>query len=119
MTNFLSSPAFWICLILAASDAMRDKLNLAAYKWPNSGVRIMRRGLTLKITKTKAGNAQAELVGFRLVVTVDLWHCVKWVNLYVAGAFVWLHVPTWQGKAVAVAAAWLLWRVIPKPNHWK
>lgn len=98
MHDFLTSPAFWICLVLATSDAMRDKFNSPAYKWPNSGFRI-------------------QLGRWRF--TVDFWHVTKWVQLYSAGAFVWWHVPTLAGKITTVVLASILWNAIPKPQHWK
>lgn len=117
--EFLQSPAFWICLLFALTDAIRDKMNSGAYKWPNTGVRVMRRGLGIKTVRTKGENAEAEINGWRLVVTVDFWHVNKWIGLYSAGAFVWWFVPGIVGKAVAVALAWAVWRAIPKPAHWK
>ena len=114
----LQSPAFWICLLFSLTDSIRDKMNLAANKWPNSGFRIMRRGWRVRRVYTKAGNAELEINGWRLVVTVDFWHINKWLQINTAGAFVLWHVPTVVGKALAVVLAWGAWKIIPKPQHW-
>lgn len=117
--EFLATVPFWICLLFALTDAIRDKMKGGAYKWPNSGWRILRRGMFIKTVRTKGANAEAEINGWRLVVTVDFWHVNKWLSLYSAGAFVWWHVPTIEGKIVTVIFAWALWRLIPKPVHWR
>lgn len=79
----------------------------------------MRRGLRLCTVNSKGGNAEREINGWRLFVTVDFWHINKWLQIYSAGAFLLWHVPTLAGKAVAVVLAWGAWKVIPKPQHWK
>lgn len=119
MIDVLTAPAFWICLILAVSDALRDKLNLSPYKWPNSGFRIMRHGLRFRRAYSKGGNAELEINGWRLVTTFDLWHVIKKINLYSGGVFVWIYVPTLWGKIITIALCSLLWNSIPKPKHWK
>ena len=79
----------------------------------------MRRGWRLRRVYTKGGNAELEINGWGLVVTIDFWHINKWLQINTAGAFVLWHVPTVVGKAVAVVLAWGAWKIIPKPQHWK
>lgn len=117
--SFVASIAFWICLLFSLTDAIRDKMNLSSYKWPNSGWRLLRRGLRVKSVRSKGANAEAEINGWRLLVTVDFWHFNKWLSIYSAGAFVLWHVPTIEGKAITIVLAWALWRAIPKPIHWR
>lgn len=96
--EIIQSPAFWLCLVFAFTDAIRDKCNSAAYKYPNSGRQF-------KIARWE----------FR----VDFWHIVKWIQIYSVGAYLLIDVPTVPGKIAAVIFAWALWRIVPKPMHWR
>lgn len=115
----VTAPAFWVLVAYSLSDACRDKFNLASNKWPNSGFRLMRRGWGLRRAFTKDTNASLEVEGFRLVVTVDLWHVIKWIGLYTITVFVLSFVPTVMGKIHTTLLCSLVWKLVPKPAHWK
>jgi len=115
----IQSPAFWVLLVFAVSDSARDNFNLLTFKWPLSGFRIMRRGLTFRRAVTKDTNAQLEVEGFKLFVTVDKWHLIKWVSIYSIGAFALWFVPTVFGKILTCGACSIGWKIVPRASHFK
>lgn len=114
-------------VILTATyfDAKRDAAT-GKDKWPNSGFRIMRRGLRLKRAKTKDDSARAEIEGYRLFYTIDPWHVWKWVSFYPPLASLWVlfvasfwyvggyQVAIFTGL-VLVVLAYYVWQYPDKP----
>jgi len=111
----------WACYF----DAKRDAVTSLDH-WPQSGFRIMRRGLRLRRAKTKEDSARAETEGYKLFYTIDASHKNKWCSFYPPLAVLWCAftacVYVVAGTLLAgmagialVAAAYVVWQLPPKP----